>query len=60
MPILLECLSHTPLAGYYDPAPDVVAEVERVQRRRALASPRSIQNWSSCSRRTTTTASSTT
>jgi 2,3-dihydroxyphenylpropionate 1,2-dioxygenase len=29
MPILLECLSHTPLSGYYDPAPEVVAEVER-------------------------------
>ncbi|WP_454752674.1 3-carboxyethylcatechol 2,3-dioxygenase [Cupriavidus necator] len=31
MPIHLECLSHTPLHGYYDPAPEVVAEVERVQ-----------------------------
>ncbi|MGU7778888.1 3-carboxyethylcatechol 2,3-dioxygenase [Burkholderia sp. PU8-34] len=31
MPIQLECLSHTPLHGYFDPAPDVVAEVERVQ-----------------------------
>jgi 2,3-dihydroxyphenylpropionate 1,2-dioxygenase len=31
MPIHLECLSHTPLHGYFDPAPDVVAEVERVQ-----------------------------
>jgi 2,3-dihydroxyphenylpropionate 1,2-dioxygenase len=30
MPMLLECLSHTPLAGYYDPAPEVVAEVEQV------------------------------
>jgi 2,3-dihydroxyphenylpropionate 1,2-dioxygenase len=30
MPMLLECLSHTPLHGYYDPAPEVVAEVERV------------------------------
>jgi 2,3-dihydroxyphenylpropionate 1,2-dioxygenase len=30
MPMLLECLSHTPLAGYYDPAPEVVAEVERL------------------------------
>ncbi|TDV09252.1 3-carboxyethylcatechol 2,3-dioxygenase [Paraburkholderia caballeronis] len=30
MPIHLECLSHTPLHGYFDPAPDVVAEVERV------------------------------
>ncbi|WEY37606.1 3-carboxyethylcatechol 2,3-dioxygenase [Paraburkholderia sp. SUR17] len=29
MPIHLECLSHTPLHGYYDPAPEVVAEVER-------------------------------
>ncbi|MGA9916094.1 MAG: 3-carboxyethylcatechol 2,3-dioxygenase [Paraburkholderia sp.] len=29
MPMLLECLSHTPLTGYYDPAPDIVAEVER-------------------------------
>ncbi|HTH60732.1 MAG TPA: 3-carboxyethylcatechol 2,3-dioxygenase [Paraburkholderia sp.] len=28
MPIHLECLSHTPLHGYFDPAPDVVAEVE--------------------------------
>ncbi len=28
MPILLECLSHTPLNGYFDPAPDIVAEVE--------------------------------
>ncbi|RQS66012.1 3-carboxyethylcatechol 2,3-dioxygenase [Burkholderia sp. Bp8963] len=31
MPIQLECLSHTPLQGYFDPAPHVVAEVERVQ-----------------------------
>ncbi|GAB3626614.1 3-(2,3-dihydroxyphenyl)propionate dioxygenase [Pandoraea terrae] len=31
MPIQLECLSHTPLHGYFDPAPEVVAEVERVQ-----------------------------
>ena len=31
MPIHLECLSHTPLHGYVDPAPEVVAEVERVQ-----------------------------
>jgi 2,3-dihydroxyphenylpropionate 1,2-dioxygenase len=31
MPILLECLSHTPLHGYHDPAPHIVAEVERVQ-----------------------------
>src|SRR5260370_23472453 len=31
MPILLECLSHTPLHGCYDPAPEVLAEVERVQ-----------------------------
>ena len=30
MPIQLECLSHTPLHGYLDPAPEVVAEVERV------------------------------
>lgn len=30
MSIKLECLSHTPLHGYYDPAPDVVAEVETV------------------------------
>ncbi|XUW92310.1 3-carboxyethylcatechol 2,3-dioxygenase [Burkholderia sp. M6-3] len=33
MPILLECLSHTPLHGYFDPAPEIVAEVERVQRK---------------------------
>ncbi|MFM0593788.1 3-carboxyethylcatechol 2,3-dioxygenase [Paraburkholderia dilworthii] len=33
MPILLECLSHTPLQGYFDPAPEIVAEVERVQRK---------------------------
>nr|WP_315595272.1 3-carboxyethylcatechol 2,3-dioxygenase [uncultured Cupriavidus sp.] len=31
MPIHLECLSHTPLHGYFDPAPEVMAEVERVQ-----------------------------
>jgi len=31
MPIHLECLSHTPLHGYFDPAPAVLAEVERVQ-----------------------------
>ncbi|WNC88863.1 3-carboxyethylcatechol 2,3-dioxygenase [Paraburkholderia sp. FT54] len=31
MPILLECLSHTPLHGYHDPAPEIVAEVERAQ-----------------------------
>ncbi|HWT37161.1 MAG TPA: 3-carboxyethylcatechol 2,3-dioxygenase, partial [Paraburkholderia sp.] len=30
--IRLECMSHTPLHGYYDPAPEVVAEVERMQR----------------------------
>ncbi|MPW19587.1 3-carboxyethylcatechol 2,3-dioxygenase [Paraburkholderia sp. CNPSo 3157] len=30
--IQLECMSHTPLHGYFDPAPEVVAEVERVQR----------------------------
>ncbi|WP_110422186.1 3-carboxyethylcatechol 2,3-dioxygenase [Burkholderia vietnamiensis] len=32
MPIHLECMSPTPLHGYFDPAPAVVAEVERVQR----------------------------
>lgn len=32
MPIHLECMSHTPLHGYFDPRPEVVAEVERVQR----------------------------
>ncbi|WP_175936172.1 3-carboxyethylcatechol 2,3-dioxygenase [Burkholderia cepacia] len=32
MPIHLECMSHTPLHGYFDPVPAVVAEVERVQR----------------------------
>ena len=31
MPMHLECLSHTPLHGYVDPAPEVVAEVERVR-----------------------------
>jgi 2,3-dihydroxyphenylpropionate 1,2-dioxygenase len=31
MPLRLECLSHTPLHGYYDPAPAIVAEVERAQ-----------------------------
>ncbi|MFJ1258463.1 3-carboxyethylcatechol 2,3-dioxygenase [Cupriavidus sp. CuC1] len=31
MPMHLECLSHTPLHGYHDPAPEIVAEVERVQ-----------------------------
>ena len=30
MPMLLECLSHTPLTGYYDPAPEVVAEVAQI------------------------------
>ncbi|MBN3751496.1 3-carboxyethylcatechol 2,3-dioxygenase [Paraburkholderia sp. Tr-20389] len=30
--IRLECMSHTPLHGYYDPAPEIVAEVERMQR----------------------------
>jgi 2,3-dihydroxyphenylpropionate 1,2-dioxygenase len=28
--MLLECLSHSPLTGYYDPAPEVVAEVAHV------------------------------
>lgn len=40
MPIHLECLSHTPLHGYFDPAPEVLADVERVQaaaRERVLA-----------------------
>ena len=32
MPIHLECMSHTPLHGYFDPSPEVVAEVELVQR----------------------------
>ena len=32
MPIHLECLSHTPLNGYFDPQPEVVAEVERAGR----------------------------
>ena len=31
MPLRLECLSHTPLHGYFDPAPEIVAEVERAQ-----------------------------
>lgn len=31
MPLRLECLSHTPLHGYYDPEPAIVAEVERAQ-----------------------------
>ncbi|NPT55198.1 3-carboxyethylcatechol 2,3-dioxygenase [Paraburkholderia elongata] len=30
MPMLLECLSHTPLTGYYDPAAEIVAEVARI------------------------------
>ncbi|MFM0038428.1 3-carboxyethylcatechol 2,3-dioxygenase [Paraburkholderia strydomiana] len=30
MPMLLECLSHTPLAGYYDPPAEVVGQVEQV------------------------------
>lgn len=30
MSIRLECLSHTPLHGYVDPAPEVLTEVERV------------------------------
>ena len=30
--IHLECMSHTPLHGYHDPAPDIVDEVERMQR----------------------------
>jgi 2,3-dihydroxyphenylpropionate 1,2-dioxygenase len=30
MPLLLECLSHTPLTGYYDPAPEIVAEVAHI------------------------------
>ncbi|MBN3766020.1 3-carboxyethylcatechol 2,3-dioxygenase [Burkholderia sp. Ac-20365] len=30
--IHLECMSHTPLHGFFDPAPEIVAEVERVQR----------------------------
>jgi 2,3-dihydroxyphenylpropionate 1,2-dioxygenase len=29
----LECMSHTPLHGYYDPAAEIVEEVERMQRR---------------------------
>lgn len=40
MPIRLECLSHTPLHGYFDPAPAVRIEVEQVQaaaRERVLA-----------------------
>lgn len=32
MPIHLECMSHTPLCGYVDPAPDVLAEVDEIQR----------------------------
>jgi 2,3-dihydroxyphenylpropionate 1,2-dioxygenase len=32
MPILLECLSHTPLHGYHDPASEILQQVERVQR----------------------------
>lgn len=31
MTIILECLSHTPLQGYHDPAPDILAEVEELQ-----------------------------
>lgn len=31
MTLHLECLSHTPLHGYHDPAAEVVAEVERAQ-----------------------------
>lgn len=30
MPAILECLSHTPLHGYFDPKPEVLAEVARV------------------------------
>jgi 2,3-dihydroxyphenylpropionate 1,2-dioxygenase len=29
--IHLECMSHSPLHGYHDPAPDIVEEVERMQ-----------------------------
>ncbi|MDY0271658.1 MAG: 3-carboxyethylcatechol 2,3-dioxygenase [Advenella sp.] len=31
MTIILECLSHTPLQGYHDPAPEILAEVEALQ-----------------------------
>lgn len=30
MKAILQCLSHTPIKGYYDPAPDVVAETESI------------------------------
>lgn len=30
MPAILECVSHTPLHGYFDPKAEVVAEVDRV------------------------------
>ncbi|MCL2657314.1 MAG: 3-carboxyethylcatechol 2,3-dioxygenase [Betaproteobacteria bacterium] len=30
MSVILECLSHTPLHGYFDPKPEVVAEVARM------------------------------
>ena len=31
MPVHLECISHTPLHGYFDPPDEVVSEVKRVQ-----------------------------
>ena len=31
MSMRLECLSHTPLHGYYDPAAEILAEVEQAQ-----------------------------
>lgn len=31
MPIHLECISHTPLHGYFDPPDDIVSDVKRVQ-----------------------------
>lgn len=31
MTIHLECLSHTPLHGYHDPSPEILAEVQRAQ-----------------------------
>jgi 2,3-dihydroxyphenylpropionate 1,2-dioxygenase len=30
MSAILECLSHTPLHGYFDPQPEVVAEVAKM------------------------------
>jgi len=60
MSAFVHCLSHTPLVGYVDPAPQVLAEVDGVIDAARERIARFDRSWWCCSLPTITTAFSTT